>query len=326
MKQTTTDVLIIGAGQTGLTIAYYLKDTKCKYLLVEANARIGDSWRNRYDSLSLLTPRLEDSLPGMVLPGEPMGFPTKDEIADYLERYAKHFSFPIHLNTFVERLSKEKDVFLAKTKTQTYIVRKVIVATGPFQKAFIPSLPGRTDLNLFQIHSHFYKNPGQLPKGRVLIVGAGNSGAQIAVELSATDSVTLSTKRKLIFSSRYDFLYRIVAAVFKIGTVRKIVDLLTVRKVFATGLEELIKNKKIKLVQELIRVNGNIFFFKDGSKETFDAVVWATGYQFDYGWIEVRKETPGLYIVYPKEDYGFIRDLPEKTKPIAEGLRQEYSV
>ena len=336
MKKNILSVLIIGAGQSGLTIASYLKEAGIPFLLVDQSKRIGDSWRNRYDSLSLLTPLVEDSLPGMSLNGDPMSFPTKDEMADYLEQYARHFSFPINLNTRVIKLSKENDLFTIKTNKGQYMAKEVIVATGPFQRPFIPNIPDAVPRRIFQIHSQQYKNTRQIPKGRVLVVGAGNSGAQIAMELANTHDVTLSTKRKLIFSSKYDFLYRVIAKVFKVEAVRKIVDAFTVRKVFVADLEELIKSKKIVLKQELKKIEDGKFFFKDKSSAEFDVVVWATGFQFDYSWITLKNAfnkqgdvlhkngasfIPGLYFVYPEEAYGFIRDLPKLAR-----LREEELV
>ncbi|WP_219913691.1 flavin-containing monooxygenase, partial [Bacillus paranthracis] len=168
------DLIIIGAGQAGLTMGYYLKQEGYNFLLLEAGNRVGDSWRNRYDSLQLFTPRSYSSLPGMALIDEKNEFPYKDEIATYLEEYARHFQLPIQLQTKVFKIKKERDIFELHTPTEILQTKKVIIATGGFQQPFIPSVSANLSSHVFQIHSSQYKSPSQIPKEKVLVVVGGN--------------------------------------------------------------------------------------------------------------------------------------------------------
>ncbi len=335
MKDSYLDVLIIGAGQTGLAVAYYIKKTKLSFLLVDANTRIGDSWRKRYDSLRLLTPDSNNSLSGLSLGGNKKTHSTKDNFADYLERYSHHFSFHIILNTKIKKLQKKNGIFIATAGKNVFHAKNIVVATGAFQKPYIPLMAKDISSEIFQIHSYEYKNVSRIPKGNVLVVGAGNSGAQIAVELAKTHSVTFSSKRKLIFDNKYDFLYRFAASFFSPGLIRKIIDTFSLRKIYVPEIEDLLKNKRISLVQELKAIKQKEFFFKGGLSGQFKSVIWATGFRFDYSWIKIKEAfdrngnllhknavsvTKGLYIAYSAKDYGFIKDLPAKAERLVKQL------
>ncbi|MDR6120421.1 cation diffusion facilitator CzcD-associated flavoprotein CzcO [Bacillus sp. SLBN-46] len=178
------DVVVIGAGQAGLSIGYYLKHSSLSFIIVDNNKSEGDVWRNRYDSLVLFTPRSYSALPGLALEGNPAGFPTKDEIAEYLERYAKAFDLPIQFSCHVQRVQKENDTFIISTTDSIIKTKKIVIATGPFHTPIIPSFAQELPQQVVQLHSSEYKNPAQLKDGPVLVVGGGNSGSQIAVELS----------------------------------------------------------------------------------------------------------------------------------------------
>lgn len=334
MKNKIYDVLIIGGGQAGLLTGYYLKNKKLSFLIVDANKRIGDSWRKRYDSLRLLTLRANDSLPGMKLEGDPNDYPTKDEIADYLEKYANYFDLPVKLNTTIHKLIKQDDKFKAYSENRIFYSKVVIIATGAFQKHFLP-FKSNFKIKTFQIHSANYKNPKQIPSGRVLIVGGGYSGSQITSELVLTHSVSFSTKGRLIRTSRYDLLYKIFLKILGLQILTKIVNIFSIKKIDEPNLDDLLKNKKITLKPELINTQGERFYFKDSTNDTFKAVVWATGFQLDYSWIKIPKafdnkkrpihingvsNVEGLYFIYPEEDYGFIKDLPKKVEKIIKAL------
>ena len=211
------DIIIVGAGQAGLAMGYYLKQEGYSFLLLEAGNRIGDSWRNRYDSLQLFTPRAYSSLPGMALIGEKNGFPYKDEIANYLEGYATYFKLPVQLQTEVLKIKKEKDIFELHTSKEILQSKKIIIASGGFQQPFIPSFSQHLSSHIFQIHSSQYKTPSQIPKGKVLVVGGGNSGMQIAVELAKTYEVTMSISHPLTFLPLHLFRKSIFNWLEKIG-------------------------------------------------------------------------------------------------------------
>jgi len=178
------EVLIIGGGQAGLASAYCLARHDISCLILDKSNEVGEVWKNRYDSLTLFTPRTYSRLPGLFLSGTPDGFPTKDEIASALKQYAAEHHFDIRLNTEVFALTRKGDTFRAETNRGLFMAKQVIVATGPFQKPWVPSITDHLDKSVKQIHSANYRNPGNLDAGSVLVVGSGNSGAQIAVELA----------------------------------------------------------------------------------------------------------------------------------------------
>jgi len=287
------DVLVIGAGQAGLAMGYYLKDLPLTYALLDANPRVGDSWRTRYDSLVLFTPRMYSSLPGLQLSGDPDGYPGKDELADYLERYARHFDLPVHLNTSVQRLERSEAGFRVRTSQGTYQAKQVVVATGPFQKPFIPKLLGSLSPDVFQIHTAAYQNPRQLKPGSVLVVGAGNSGVQIAAELCADRDVYLSVGKEMkIMPSR--ILNRSLFWWFDVLGISKATLDTTIGKILrrndpiiGTEIKPLLKQGKVKQRGRAQALNGRVVEFSDGETCTVDNVIWATGFHYDHRWIDI---------------------------------------
>jgi putative flavoprotein involved in K+ transport len=176
--------VIIGAGQAGLSAGYYMAQRKLPFVILDANARVGDSWRTRWDSLRLFTPARFDGLVGMPFPASPHSFPTKDEMADYLEAYAARFALPVRTGVTVRRLSRTGDRFLVSTDAGAIEAEQVIVAMASYQRPRVPAFAVELDRHIVQLHSSEYRNPGQLRPGGVLIVGAGNSGAEIGVEVA----------------------------------------------------------------------------------------------------------------------------------------------
>ena len=176
------DTVVIGAGQSGLSVGYYLAGTGVPFVILEANDRVGDTWRRRWDSLKLFTPARFDGLVGKPFPAPPGSFPTKDAMADYLESYAREFKLPVRTRTSVTRLSKYGDRFLVETKDSTIEANQVVVAMATFQRPAVPDFARDLDHRVLQMHSIDYRNSAQLAPGGVLVVGAGNSGAEIALE------------------------------------------------------------------------------------------------------------------------------------------------
>jgi putative flavoprotein involved in K+ transport len=193
------DVLVIGAGQAGLAMGYYLKQAKLSFLILDKGSAIGESWKKRYDSLTLFTPRSYSSLPGLSLKGEEKMYPTKDEITDYLSLYANTFLLPVQLNTYITLLDKDDNCFTLSTNQGEFQSRNVIIATGPFQQPYIPDFSQYLSDKVLQLHSSEYKNCNQMIEGTTLVVGGGNSGSQIAVELSHSKEVYLSVGHQLTF-------------------------------------------------------------------------------------------------------------------------------
>jgi putative flavoprotein involved in K+ transport len=186
------DVAVIGAGQSGLAMAWHLSQIGLRFMVLEAGPNIGQVWRDRWDSLKLFTPAQYDALPGMPFPAPADTYPGKDEVAEYLEGYAGALDLPIKFHSQVSELRRLGSLFEIHTADDMFRARQVVVATGPFQVPYIPAIARELDASVTQIHSADYRNPSRLPEGPVLVVGGGNSGFQIAEELAATRQVHLS--------------------------------------------------------------------------------------------------------------------------------------
>jgi putative flavoprotein involved in K+ transport len=185
------DVAVIGGGQAGLATGYHLAKRELEFVILDAGERIGDSWRRRWDSLRLFTPARHDGLPGMAFPADPNSFPTKDEMADYLEAYAARLDLPVSLGTAVDWLKREGDRYVLTTRAaQRLEADHVVVATGAYWSPRIPGFARELDPSILQLHVDAYRNPDDLQDGPVLVVGAGNSGAEIALESAVTGHPT----------------------------------------------------------------------------------------------------------------------------------------
>lgn len=186
------DTVVIGGGQAGLAVGYYLKGQGGEFVILEAGERIGDAWRKRWDSLRLFTPAALSRLPGMPFPFQGAYFPTKDETADYLEEYAAKFDLPVRLGRQVDSLRRQGEGYVVSAGGERYVTENVVVATGPYRTPRVPGFAQWLDPSIPQLHSSAYRNPEQLPEGEALVVGAGNSGAEIALELADAHRTYLS--------------------------------------------------------------------------------------------------------------------------------------
>src|SRR3954451_319439 len=176
------DTIVIGGWQAGLSRGYHLARRRAPFLILDANARIGDSWRQRWDSLRLVTPAWLGALEGLPFPGDRQRSPTKDEMTDYLETYVAHFQLPVRTGIKVDRVSKAGDRYLVPAGDQQFLAEHVVVAMANYQTPRLPAFSHELDAEIVQFHSSDYRNPAQLRKGGVLIVGSGNSGAELAIE------------------------------------------------------------------------------------------------------------------------------------------------
>ncbi len=192
MKSEYVDTIIIGGGQAGLAAGYHVAKKGRSLLILDANERVGDAWRKRWDSLRLFTPAKYNHLPGLRFPAKPNTFPTKDEMADYLEHYAARFELPVRTGVAITGLTKEDGRFVVTSRGHRFEADNVIVATGAFQIPKCPEFAPDLDPNIVQLHSKQYKSPSQLQEGPVLVVGVGNSGAEIAFELQRTHETILA--------------------------------------------------------------------------------------------------------------------------------------
>ena len=318
--ETTLDVLVIGAGQAGLAMGYHLRTAGKDFLLVDRHDRVGDSWRNRFDSLTLFTPRSYSALPGMPVPGDPDDYPTKDEIADYLESYAQHFDLPVALNTGIERLEQADGVFRAATSSGRVICsRAVVLATGAFQEPAVPPMAGNLAGDVLQLAADTYRNPEQIPVGTVLVVGDGATGRQIARELSASRQVILSTGRSRRVSPNRILGKNVFWWMDKLGLVRKPRHSAIGRRLMRAdpfpGKELERKNLQsmgITVVGRLTGTEGRQVSFAEGETAEIDAVIWATGYRDRTDWVAIpqAKDVRGAFVeqrgISPVSNLAFI--------------------
>lgn len=310
------DTVVIGGGQAGLAMGYYLAEQDRNFRILDAGERIGDTWRNRWDSLRLFTSARNSSLPGSSFPASRDYFPTKDEMADYLETYATELDLPVHLETNVEALTRSNRRYVLETGSNRLTAANVVVATGPFQRPHVPEFGKGLDPSITQLHSSAYRSPDQLPAGDALVVGAGNSGAEIAVELAADGRRTRLSGRDTghipsgLFNSRpFWWLSSTVFTVDKrIG--QKIKERsqgrgdplirLTRRDIRRSGVERVSRTEGVTDGKPRL---------KRGRVLDVNVVVWATGFQPEFEWIDL----PGLAFDangYPIHDRGVVDEEP----------------
>jgi putative flavoprotein involved in K+ transport len=285
------DVVVIGAGQAGLVMGYYLARQGRRFVILEAADQVGAAWRTRWDSLVLFTPRRYSALAGLAFPGDPDGYPTRDEVIEYLEEYASTFELPVELNAPVRSLGVEEGQFVVEVDDRHLEADQVVVATGPFQVPNTPALAAQLTREVFQTHSTGYTKPSDVPEGSVLVVGGGNTGYQIAKELSSTRKVRLA-----VGSRQKPLPQRILGRdlfwwLTKTGLIRKTVDSRIGRRLrhrdtlIGSSPRELERRYGVDLKPRVVGASGRTISFADGSELDVDSVVWATGYRSDYSWI-----------------------------------------
>ncbi len=292
--------LVIGGGQAGLTMGYHLARRKIPFQILDANARIGDAWRKRWDSLRLFTPARYAGLPGLPFPARGDYFPDKQDLADYLESYAERFRLPVQTDTKVDRVFRKDGHFVVQAGKQRFEADQVVVAMANYQLPRIPSFSRQLDYGIVQLHSHNYRNPSQLQEGGVLVVGAGNSGADIAMEVAQTHPTWMSGKEAGHIPFRIEtvlarfFLVRLVRFVghhvLSLGTPigRKL------RLKLLSGATPLVRVKPKDLIDAGIERVARVAGVKDGKPlleggRVLDVanVIWCTGYQPGFSWIDL---------------------------------------
>jgi putative flavoprotein involved in K+ transport len=287
------EVAVIGGGQTGLAMGYYLRQQGRRFVIFERGDSIAPAWRERWESLTLFTPRRYSALPGLPFPGDLDGYPTRDEVITYLERYAETFELPIELGSQVRRLSREDGRFVLDVDGRTVTADQVVVATGPFQTPFVPKLAEQLDPEVWQVHSTGYRQPSDVPRGTVLVVGGGNTGFQIAKELSATHKVVLSvgSKQKPLpqrIAGRDLFWWLTKAHLLSTTVESRLGSKLQHRDtLIGSSPRELKRRYGVELKPRATDASGRIVRFEDGSELEVDAVIWATGYRADFSWIDL---------------------------------------
>jgi putative flavoprotein involved in K+ transport len=345
------EVIVIGGGQAGLVAGHYLSRAGIPFLILDAEDRVGDAWRRRWDSLELFTTARYSSLPGLPFPGDPERFAGKDDVADYLEQYARNLELPVRLRSQVTSLTRSGDTYLIETGSHErgrYEADQVIVATGAYQRPHTPPIAQQLSKDVVQLHSAEYRNPTQIPSGTVLVVGAANSGVGIAEDLAPTHRVHLSRgtrlprlPRRLLGKSLHfwgDHLGLIDAPFHTLRGRTQRGDLLV-----GTSPRHLARRHNVQLHPRTIDARDRTVRFNSGQQIDVDAVIWATGYRSDYSWIEIPifdehreprhrrgvTDSPGLYFLgmhgqysrgsslihWVKEDASYIIDRLRNTTP-----------
>ncbi len=288
------DVAVIGGGQAGLAIGYFLRQHGYRFVILERASELAPAWRERWESLTLFTPRRYSALPGLPFPGDPDGYPTRDEVIGYLEHYAETFELPVKPNSEVKKLERSDDGrFGLELDRRTITADQVVVATGPFQSPYVPKVVEKLDGDVFQTHAVGYRQPGGVSKGTALVVGGGNTGFQIAKELSATHKVVLS-----VGSRQKPLPQRVLGRdlfwwLTKTRLLNKTVESRLGRKLstrdtlIGSSPREMTKRYGVELKPRLVDAEGRRVRFEDGSELEVDAVIWATGYRPDYSWIKL---------------------------------------
>jgi putative flavoprotein involved in K+ transport len=318
------ETLVIGGGQAGLALGYQLSRRDLSYKIVDANPRVGDVWRNRWDSFRLFTPNRLNRLPGMRFPGYRWGFASKNEWADYLESYARKFDLQVETGVRVERLTREGDRFVATSGDRRFEADNVVIAMSSWQRPRVPDLASELDPEISQLHVAEYKNPNQLQPGGVLVVGAGNSGAEIAIEVARTHKVWLSGPSTGAIPFRPESVVaRVMMPIIgriifhRVLTIRTPIGKKVRPKMISTG-EPLIRVKPrdlkaagVERVPRVTGVQGGSPQLEDGRTVEVANVIWCTGFHPGFSWIDlpvlgpqeplhkrgIVESEPGLYFI-----------------------------
>jgi putative flavoprotein involved in K+ transport len=319
------DVIVIGGGQAGLSVGYHLARRGLSFVILDANKRIGDAWRNRWDSLRLFTPAHYSELPGMPFPAPPHSYPTKDEVAEYLEAYAARFQLPVRKGVKVDKVSKHGDRFVVEASNLRFEADNVVVATGAYHGPRIPTFASELDPDIVQLHSSEYRRPSQLREGGVLVVGAGNSGAEIALEASRSHRTYLSGRHPGSEPTRAGsvadrlitpLIWFIFSHVLTVNTSmgRKIASELRSHGLPLARVKpaDLLAAGVERIFARTVGVRDGLPLLDDGRVLNVANVIWCTGFQSDFGWValpifdddgEPKHERgvvatePGLYFV-----------------------------
>jgi putative flavoprotein involved in K+ transport len=294
------ETLVVGCGQAGLAVGYHLARHDLSFVILDANERVGDSWRKRWDSLRLFTPARYNALPGMPFPGPAHAFSTKDEVADYLEAYATRFELPVRAGVTVNRLSRNGSRFVVDAGDRRFEAANVVVAMASHQVPRVPAFAHELDPAIIQLHSGEYRNPSQLQEGPVLVVGVGNSGAEIAIEVVNEHPIWLAGKetghvpfRIERAPARFVFLplmFRVIG--HRVITVRTPIGRKMRPKLLSHGAPVVrVKPKDlaaagVERVPRVVGVREGLPLLEDGRALEAANVVWCTGFRPD-SWIDL---------------------------------------
>ncbi len=316
--QVRYDVVVVGAGQAGLAIGYYLQQRGSRFLIVDAGSAIGWSWAGRWDSLRLFTPARYSGLPGTPFPGAEDSYPDKTAVARYLAAYAHHHGLPIRLNTGITKVRRDRQGYVLASDAGNIHARQVVIATGPFQTANIPSVAKHLSPEVVQLHSSEYQRPADLPYGQILVVGGGNSGFQIAVELTERRSVDLAIGRRNAADpqrplGRDLFWWQSVTGLIRVKADSRFGRRMQQGEGTVIGLSpKQLRKRGVRFRPRLTGARSRTVEFCDNTYLDVDGIVWATGFRQDHSWIDVPEAmntdgelrqrrgvtpSPGLYVL-----------------------------
>jgi putative flavoprotein involved in K+ transport len=349
------EAIVVGAGQAGLAMGYFLSRQGRDFVILEAAEEPAATWRTRWDSLKLFTPARYSGLPGLPFPDDPDRYPTRDEVASYLSDYARKFDLPIRYGSRVHSLRQADGLYRAEVEGAVYEGEQVVVATGPFQVPFIPPLADGLASEVQQLHSSAYRSPETIPTGPVLVVGGGNSGFQIAEELARSHDVHLA-----IGSRQTPLPQRILGRdlfwfLEKTGLIRKTTGSRIGQRLkdrdtlIGSSPRSLRRRSGVEVRPRAVSAEGSRVRFADGSELEVGTVIWATGYRPDYSWIEADifdhdgrllhqrgvTPAPGLYFLgltwqytrgsaligWVKDDAAYLADRIAATRQTRAGAR-----
>jgi len=313
------DTLVIGGGQAGLSVGYHLQRRGVPFVILDAHPRVGDAWRKRWDSLRLFTPNRLNGLAGMPFPGPRWELPTKDEFADYLESYAERFELPVRTGVEVERLARNGDRFVATAGDRRLEAENVVVAMSSWQRPRVPQFAAELDPRIVQLHVADYRNPGQLQEGDALVVGAGNSGAEVALDVAGTHRVWLSgpdtghlpfRPQSAVARVLMPFIGRVIF--HRVLTTSTPIGRRVRPKMLAKG-DILIRVKPKDLaaagVERVPRTTGveeGLPRLEDGRRLDVANVIWCSGFHPGFTWIDL----PVLGPDEPNHDRGVVDAEP----------------
>jgi putative flavoprotein involved in K+ transport len=311
------EVVVVGGGQAGLAIGYFLARQGRDFTILEAAPEPAAAWRERWDSLKLFTPARYDALPGLAFPGDPDRYPGRDEVASYLIDYVRHFDLPVELDSRVGSIRKANGTYRVGLDDRAYEADQVVVATGPFQVPFVPTIAERLDPEVAQLHSTAYRSPRELPEGPVLMVGGGNTGFQIAEELSGSREVHLSigsrqTPLPQRILGRDLFRYLDATGLIRKTTASRIGRRMKGRDTLIGSSPRALRRRHgVELHPRVTQAAGSSVSFGDGTSLDVTTVIWSTGFKHDHSLVDVPvfdddgrlvhrrgvTESPGLYFL-----------------------------
>ena len=311
------EVVVVGGGQAGLAIGYFLALQGRDFTILEAADEPAAAWRERWDSLKLFTPARYDSLPGLAFPGDPDRYPGRDEVVAYITDYARHFDLPVEYGSRVRSIRRTDPGYRVELGDRAYEADQVVVATGPFQTPRLPAIADQLAPEVLQFHSSAYGSPESIPDGPVLVVGGGNTGFQIAEELSSSHEVHLSIGSRQTplpqrilgrdlfwYLDRTGLIYKSTAS--RIGRRAAGRDTL-----IGSTPRSLRRHHGVRLHKRAIDAAGPKITFSDGTSLEVGTVIWATGFGVEHSWIDAPvfdetgrlvhrrgvTESPGLYFL-----------------------------